>query len=1116
MSLPLFFLPLYDTDITMAIKFLNSVNADSGVLYVDAINNRVGVGTTSPVSKLHLYASASGATAYQSGNDGLIVERGGRAAINLLSPANSDSYLFFGNPTAGNAGYVGYENTANRLVIKSSDYISLLDSTGEVVRVDGGNVGIGTTNPQAKLDVSGGINVTQNSYINWGGGSRIVGQSSYLRLQTSSQDRISITNTGNVGIGTTAPTEKFNIEGGNILVRNGTEGKIRFGNNSLNYITYLNDTVYFRANGSHYFEGSGFQKGIWNSSGNLGVGTTSPTQKLEVAGAALIKNSNVGLLYLHNTSNYLYGDLNGVTILEAGDNSRFYVNGSEHMRITSAGNVGIGTTSPAYKLDIDAGGSQGAVNSRLTRNFGRARFHGVDIIGYDDEVMWIIGNNSSTNTELVIGNSWDWDRSVSFKYTPNATGSASGGLQIGQLSKNNANWTHGFTALHTNGSERLRIDSSGKVGIGTTSPSNLLHIHASGNNASALIIEDDDRRLQLGRDMIEARLADGSTVANLYIQPNGNTAFATTSGNVGIGTTVPAQKLHVEGSVLIDAFNAGNETGIFFREGFYNYNVSILAYDHNGAGTTPDGISINGYDGVSFSTGSNTRNERMRITQSGNVGIGTTSPAYKLDINGSVNIASGQPLRWGSGDVEIINSGHNLVFKTYDGTDSLDEHMRITSGGNVGIGTTNPLSNTNNYGLHLDRGDHSTIILGDPVNNSHGGFIQTSDNKHRVVIGANVYDDRTGSWSVAESGKGIAGISMIADTGTWGTSLNFWAGDTDSIQNRMVILANGNVGIGTTSPDARLEVNTASTSDVAINANERLKILGNGTMSWGASNDYGQLSWDTGYALYRGQSGKGIKLQVNSSSTVMTLTTGGNVGIGTTSPESPLQVSKEISTNAPTTAGVHMGTGSSGGYGTIQLTGSIGGYIDFSEPGVDFNGRIIYNNSGDYMAFSTGAAERLRISGGNVGIGTTSPSQKLEVNGNVKADNFIGGNDSGIYSFNDTVNASTSEDIFSISNDHGAQSFRVTFVCSTSGYSVAKTFEVVHGFGKDPVFFKVVDTGAYNSSSADHDFDVSFTNSNTDTGVTCSITNNSTTINADIVTTVFLGGSPTAITVTAL
>ena len=78
---------------------------------------------------------------------------------------------------------------------------------------------------------------------------------------------------------------------------------------------------------------------------------------------------------------------------------------------------------------------------------------------------------------------------------------------------------------------------------------------------------------------------------------------------------------------------------------------------------------------------------------------------------------------------------------------------------------------------------------------------------------------------------------------------------------------------------------------------------------------------------------------------------------------------------------------------------------------------------------------------------------------------------------------------------------------------MAKTYEVVHQHGVDPVFFKVVDTGAYSG----HDFDVSFTNDATDDSkVVCSITNNSTTVNASIVSTVFLGGSPTAITVTAL
>ena len=209
---------------------------------VDRLGN-VGIGTASPVSKLHVYGSSSGATAYQSGNDGLIVERGGRAAVSLLSPANSDSYLFFGNPTAGNAGYVGYENTANRLVIKSSDYISLLDSTGEAVRIDGGNVGIGNTSPGAKLHVNGegifddyitlGINTTDGKagiffdestiaqrssaamYLSYDG-ANLSGDANRMALGSNKDgvgDILTVTYGGNVGIGTGSPSQKLDVNG---------------------------------------------------------------------------------------------------------------------------------------------------------------------------------------------------------------------------------------------------------------------------------------------------------------------------------------------------------------------------------------------------------------------------------------------------------------------------------------------------------------------------------------------------------------------------------------------------------------------------------------------------------------------------------------------------------------------------------------------------------------------------------------------------------------------------------------------------------------------------------------------------------------------------------------
>ncbi len=113
-------------------------------------------------------------------------------------------------------------------------------------------------------------------------------------------------------------------------------------------------------------------------------------------------------------------------------------------------------------------------------------------------------------------------------------------------------------------------------------------------------------------------LASGAS----YVDTSGDTMTGNLllgSNSIGLGTTSPDAKIHVEGSILVDAFNAGNETGIFFREGFTSsnkYNHSILAYDDDGS---PDGISINGYGGVSICTGSNSRQERFKVDSSGRV-----------------------------------------------------------------------------------------------------------------------------------------------------------------------------------------------------------------------------------------------------------------------------------------------------------------------------------------------------------------------------------------------------------------------------------------------------------------------------------------------------------------
>ena len=119
-----------------------------------------------------------------------------------------------------------------------------------------------------------------------------------------------------------------------------------------------------------------------------------------------------------------------------------------------------------------------------------------------------------------------------------------------------------------------------------------------------------------------------------------------TSGKVGIGTTVPTEKIEVRGNMLLDAYNTGAGSGIFFRRNYspngvnnasvYQRNVSIRM---RGLGTpaSPDGLEINGFDGIVFGTGG--ANDRMVVAPNGNVGIGTLAPSQKLDVLGNINAA---------------------------------------------------------------------------------------------------------------------------------------------------------------------------------------------------------------------------------------------------------------------------------------------------------------------------------------------------------------------------------------------------------------------------------------------------------------------------------------------
>jgi hypothetical protein len=170
---------------------------------------------------------------------------------------------------------------------------------------------------------------------------------------------------------------------------------------------------------------------------------------------------------------------------------------------------------------------------------------------------------------------------------------------------------------------------------------------------------------------------------------------------------------------------------------------------------------------------------------------------------------------------------------------------------------------------------------------------------------------------------------------------------------------------------------------------------------------------------------------------------------------------------------------------------------------------LIQGQSGNGIKFQPNASTALILDTS----GNAEFKGNVEIDGNLTVDGNIihgGTGNGGTYNFSDTVNASSNENIFSIQSNHGAQAFTVYFTCNTTSMSVAKAYTIVHSYGTTVVYNKLVDSGPFGGE----DFTPTFTGFQ-DT-VTCNISNLSTSINADIVTTVVLGGSPTALTVTAL